>query len=827
MPVSRTGATPPPAAPHDTRTMPVSRTGATPPPAANEDFQPTGVLPPESRGKATPSGAVQPASSPSGSKPATKRFSEQGSSEVDLTGRTIAGYRIKKRLGAGGMGAVFLAEQLSLDRDVALKILPGNLAQDPDFLARFTREALTAAQLSHHNIIQVFDIGNDGEIHFISMEFVRGRDLGDMVRKDGKLQPEDAAGYVLQAARGLAYAHKNGIIHRDIKPDNLMLNDQGIVKVGDMGLAKQQNMAERAVGLDVEGAEDSLKAQAYSNLTGVSVAMGTPAYMAPEQGRDASTVDHRADQYSLGCTLYYMIAGKAPYSGKTTFEIISKHQSEPLIPVETIVRNVPKELSIIIEKMLAKRPEDRFSSMDEVVKALEGYLGIDSAPGVYTPREHHVAVLEKELQAFQSIGARKLRMLLPPLYEAGVLVGGLVIALAMHQSQISGGAFVFAGALGLAVLTPLFHFLLNGFLTKEYFYRRFKSLVFGTSLKGWALTAAGTLVGLLVLHLTGLLVPWLTVALLAAGVAAGWQFGFVRKLRAREQAHVDAVNEMLRQLRLRGVSEEAIQDFVCRFSGERWEEFFERLFGYEDMVAQRARSLALDKVRPRKRFRLWRDPIVRWMDEVEEARRRLRETRQLAKAEKGRLKATGVSEDEAEKRATEIANQVMDQGLLQATAIIKNKATRESIAEMNKLAMDLHKSSKPGKVMLAMRIARALTALLLVGGFLLPVLSRMGVSAVNGLAPFINWYYKMNANMGMHWFTMVAGLAMAVMVFSRRVVVPTLALLACWAFMVSALIQPLVPSPQFTPFTALLGAAGLTLVGAVYLILFRGRGGKF
>ena len=155
-----------------------------------------------------------------------------------LIGRTVDGHRIEKLLGAGGMGAVFLAHQISLDRKVAMKVLPGKFANNAELLSRFTREALSAAQLTHHNIIQVYDVGSSDDVHYITMEYVPGRSLGDMIKKDGRLQIDDAAGYVLQAARGLKYAHDQGIIHRDIKPANMMVNENGIVKIADMGLAK-------------------------------------------------------------------------------------------------------------------------------------------------------------------------------------------------------------------------------------------------------------------------------------------------------------------------------------------------------------------------------------------------------------------------------------------------------------------------------------------------------------------------------------------------------------------------------------------------------------
>jgi hypothetical protein len=202
------------------------------------------------------------------------------------------------------------------------------------------------------------------------MEMVEGESLSEAMRRDGRLQVDDAAGYMLQAARGLQYAHERGIVHRDIKPANLMINRQGIVKIADMGLAKRIADADIVSAPTVGSSErgprrgpvapatgtstGGLRGGAAAELTQASVAMGTPAYMAPEQGEDAGSVDGRADQYSLGCTLYYLCTGHAPFDGTTAQEIISKHKSEPLPPLGQYLQNVPRAIEGLVSKMLAK-----------------------------------------------------------------------------------------------------------------------------------------------------------------------------------------------------------------------------------------------------------------------------------------------------------------------------------------------------------------------------------------------------------------------------------------------------------------------------------------
>src|SRR5262249_5867107 len=190
--------------------------------------------------------------------------------EDEVLPPTLGNYQILRQLGRGGMGAVYLARQVSLDRPVALKVMNPQWAKDPAFLVRFTREAYAAAQLVHHNVVQVYDIGAERNINYFSMEFVAGQSLADLVKSKGKLPAEEAAGYVLQAARGLKFAHERGMIHRDIKPDNLMLNEQGVVKVADLGLVRTPGMEEESPGAAPPGKLSP--GRSLSSLSGVTMA---------------------------------------------------------------------------------------------------------------------------------------------------------------------------------------------------------------------------------------------------------------------------------------------------------------------------------------------------------------------------------------------------------------------------------------------------------------------------------------------------------------------------------------------------------------------------
>ncbi|MCB2155997.1 protein kinase [bacterium] len=649
-------ATLPPAGDEETKVLAheqpdPSATAETKPPAARTPTLPTGGGNDETV-EQLPS-AYKPAESDA--PPAAKDFGGSTPATLNLEGKAVGGFRVKKMLGHGGMGAVFQARQLSLDRDVALKVLPGVLAKNPDFLMRFTREALSAAQLTHHNIIQVYDTGSQDNIHFISMEFVRGKDLGTMVRKDGRLSVDDAAGYVLQAARGLQYAHKHGIIHRDIKPDNLMVNEHGVVKIADMGLAKMIAAVEEATRLAPEDEEKILK-QAKGDLTISDVAMGTPSYMAPEQGRDASTVGPKADQYSLGCTLYYLIAGRAPYSGSSAYEIISKHQMEPLPPLETHVKHVPPVLKTIILKMLEKDPEKRYESLEGAIADLEAYLGVESDKGAYRPREMHVKVLEAEQIAYNNVPGRKLRALVVPAFFAVMAILTVLFAIS--------GSFLAGGTLALMVLTPLANFIINGITTGDSLFRRVRSVFFGMPFKGWLAAVGNAVLIVLLLSIFGLLWTWLGFAFVAVGLAFAYRAFVVRPLRKQRAPHIEAMQDMLKQLRLRGVSEEALQDFIARFSGRRWEEFFEDLFGYDLMILARAKVSRMEVKQKRKRYGVWRDPIAHWLDGIEDARRERREQKQLEKAEVRRLRSLGMGSKEAKAEAKKTANKLVKEGLL-------------------------------------------------------------------------------------------------------------------------------------------------------------------
>ena len=271
---------------------------------------------------------------------------------MDLTNQTFAGFEVVAKLGQGGMGAVYKARQPLLDRFVALKVMSQQLSGDPAYVARFIREAASAAKLSHPNMVQVYSAGEQGGVYYIVMEFVEGESLHDRLLHAGHLDPIQAIAITLYVAQALQVAwNKAHLIHRDIKPDNIFLSKDGEVKVGDLGLAKSVT----------EGATE---------MTQSGVMMGSPHYMSPEQARASKETDFRTDIYSLGCTLYQLLTGTTPYQADDVVGLILKHVTEPTPDLQAILPSCPPALVALVGKMMAKDRNQRHASYEELVAEL-------------------------------------------------------------------------------------------------------------------------------------------------------------------------------------------------------------------------------------------------------------------------------------------------------------------------------------------------------------------------------------------------------------------------------------------------------------------------
>jgi len=277
----------------------------------------------------------------------------------------IIGYKIIALIGQGAMGAVYKAVQLSMEREVALKVLSPHLVGNEKFVMRFFKEARAVARLNHPNIIQGIDVGESNGIHYFAMEYVQGKDLEDVIKQQGPMDEKKLAELILQVARALEHAHKNNMVHRDVKPRNIMIsNKDNSVKLCDLGLAR----------LVVEGDTSQQK-----------VRMGTPAYISPEQARGEPDIDIRSDIYSLGVTFYFCITGEIPFKGETALIVMSKHINEQLVPPKQKNQLISNMVNTIILKMMSKKRDARYQTPTELIADLEKVLRNGSEAQMATP----------------------------------------------------------------------------------------------------------------------------------------------------------------------------------------------------------------------------------------------------------------------------------------------------------------------------------------------------------------------------------------------------------------------------------------------------------
>jgi tRNA A-37 threonylcarbamoyl transferase component Bud32 len=283
-----------------------------------------------------------------------KKKKKHGTSAMadPFVGRTIGGCRIIERIGRGAMAVVYKSEQISLNRTVALKLLDEGAADEEGALGRFFREARSAARLVHPNVVQVFDVGVDQSIPHIIMEFVDGETLYDRIQRDGRVPAPEALEIVRQAGLALVRAQEFDIVHRDIKPANVMVSRRGEVKLADFGLAK-------------------VTSDTSVTRVGSKSALGTPYYLSPEQG-EGGPLDVRSDIYGLGATFYHLVTGRPPFTGSTAQDIIHAHAKTPLVPACRAEPSVPRAVSDVIDKMMAKSPDERYPSARALLAAISG-----------------------------------------------------------------------------------------------------------------------------------------------------------------------------------------------------------------------------------------------------------------------------------------------------------------------------------------------------------------------------------------------------------------------------------------------------------------------
>ncbi|WP_437206521.1 serine/threonine protein kinase [Planctomicrobium sp. SH664] len=288
---------------------------------------------------------------------------------------TLGDFELKRQLGKGGMGVVYLAHQISLDRDCAVKVMAREIAAKPGFVDRFIREARSMAKIAHPNVVSCYAVSEHKGNHYVAMELIDGKSMQDWLNQLGKIPLPDALLVTIICGEALHYAHELNMVHRDIKPDNILVTRKGVVKVADLGLAK---------AVDDED----------MSLTQSGTGLGTPHYMAPEQARNAKRVDRRCDVYALGCTLYHFVTGKTPFAGGSILELITNKEKGTFTPARRLNNEVPDRLNLMIDKAMAADPQHRYQSCADFIKDLES-LGLESEALTFISDDQRVVVRRK------------------------------------------------------------------------------------------------------------------------------------------------------------------------------------------------------------------------------------------------------------------------------------------------------------------------------------------------------------------------------------------------------------------------------------------------
>ena len=309
------------------------------------------------------------------------KFQAQRLCQGKVQSLQLDNYRLIKIIGRGGMGIVYEAEHKTMKHRVAIKVISSKVTASDSTLRRFFREVEVAAKLSHPNIVTAIDANQSGKKYYMVMELVQGEDLGVIVQRETVLTVFEVIDYMTQAAVGLAYAHSQGVIHRDIKPHNMLLDENGIIKILDMGLVSLQRP---------QGSDDE-------SITQHNQIIGTVDYMSPEQAEDVHHVDQRADIYSLGCSIFRLLVGHAPFPGSSAIKKLLSHRDDPIPSLHDSRDDIPELLDQIFRRMLAKDPNNRYQTMDEVVGALE------TCRLATVPLEPSIQTSESVINSIQSI----------------------------------------------------------------------------------------------------------------------------------------------------------------------------------------------------------------------------------------------------------------------------------------------------------------------------------------------------------------------------------------------------------------------------------------
>lgn len=571
------------------------------------------------------------------------------------TPRLLGGHVVLRLLGHGPRGKTLLARPLSLAKPVVLKLISADRSRDAVFVERHLREALAASRLSSPHLARIVEIGRDGHSVYTATEYVPGATLAEEMARRGRVEPRLAASWILQAARGLADAHAQGIWHRDVKPENLRLDRDGLVVVDDLGLETTPSLAAAESRLDQAnrkgpaGRASTASRDAAPAAPAITRAVvGTPSYMAPEQARDALVIDGRADIYSLGCVFYALVTGRPPYQKATAAELIAGHQDEAMIPPREFVPDIPREIADTIEAMTRKDPGERPPNMAAVVSALEACLGLPAGAAEAEYRAYREAIREA---AAVMDGAPE------TLLHRRILLGAGGAWLALLLLLVVLGAFRPAfvvtgfGALVVATLGATSKLLKPAGLLDS-----IRELLLGDGVRSWLFVAVGTIVAL------GFMVTWGLVGVsLFLGVCVGALIGAFYYYVERPRAAIfdegaARVSDSLRRLRRSGFDERLARWTLAAEAGADWEPLFATIFGARALELQRLQNALDATILERLSWRGWAERLVSTLLDI---RRDARLRRLFQEVEEARFEAEGFNLMTARRRSWRISKAIV------------------------------------------------------------------------------------------------------------------------------------------------------------------------
>ncbi|OJW23888.1 MAG: hypothetical protein BGO49_03375 [Planctomycetales bacterium 71-10] len=558
------------------------------------------------------------------------------------TPRLVGGCLVLKLLGHGPRGKSLLARPLSLASRVVLKVVSADRGRDAIFVERFLREALATAQLSSPHLIPIVDIGRDGSGTFTAMEYVPGASLAEELARRGKVEPRTAAAWILQAARGLAVAHAQGIWHRDVKPENLRLTPDGLVAVDDLGLETTPSLAaaesarERASSKGPRGKGRTAAEDAPAKAAPIRrAAVGSPVYMAPEQARDALLIDGRADVYALGCTFYHLVAGRPPFAKATAAELIAGHQEEEIVPPREFAPQIPPALNDAILTMTRRTPEERYPSMDVVVDVLEAALGLRGDRATPDEEEYRAAVGEAAALLHDAPAARLRSRILVAAGGAWLALLLLLLAMRAFRPLVVAGGFglLTAGALATASKS----------LRPSGLVDLLRELFLGGGIRSWIVTGLGALFLLGMASYGGFLGSMIFLTICVGGLIGGFHHYVERPYLVDREAAVAKVRDPLRRLRRSGVDERGLRDELIVAAGPGWEPLFGAVFGERALAAERLRALDDPTAPSGEGRRWWSGRLERLLAGLVQMRRDARLRRLFQDVEEARFEAEGLN----------------------------------------------------------------------------------------------------------------------------------------------------------------------------------------